>query len=182
MRNTLRPGLLFVLGSDRGNALNSHRIRPKKGCFHTLECPFHPRNGHSKFVYAQGALMAAQIYPRGSRFEHESDDNGRVTTVRDPEGGSLTYGLAEVNGAWRLSATSAEGERTTYEDVENTYCFASTIVGPDNHPPPGQLHRPLRLLRQQQRHFRLDAHRIFTREGKTNIYVFVIDIIIFKYF
>ena len=84
-----------------------------------------------QFIYEQAALMTAEIDPRGSRFEHEFDENGRVTTVRDPEGGSLTYGLAEVNGAWRLSETTAEGERTTYDGVENAYRFASTIVGPD---------------------------------------------------
>ncbi len=85
------------------------------------------------FEYNTGGLMTAKIDPRGNRFEHVFDINGRVTNLTDQEGGNWSYfRTAATNGDISIMGNTAEGSSTTYMDhTYSTGAFISTITDPN---------------------------------------------------
>ncbi|MDY6950912.1 MAG: RHS repeat-associated core domain-containing protein [Thermodesulfobacteriota bacterium] len=92
----------------------------------------YPDGSFYGFEYTSDGLMTAKIEPEGNRFDHQFDENGRLTDAWNEEGGH-----------WQLSRTVHEngdivaevmsGEGNTISFLDHTYAtgeYTSTITDP----------------------------------------------------
>ena len=92
----------------------------------------YPDRSFYSFSYTPGGLMTEEIDPRGSRFIHRFDDNGRITDVLDPEGGHWTYArTVDSKGNAFVEVLTAEGNRTQHQEhTDSTDAYSSSKTGP----------------------------------------------------
>ncbi|MDY6953784.1 MAG: RHS repeat-associated core domain-containing protein, partial [Thermodesulfobacteriota bacterium] len=84
------------------------------------------------FEYTSDGLMTAKIEPEGNRFDHQFDENGRLTHAWNEEGGHWQLSrTVHENGDIASEVTTGEGNTTSF--LDHTYAtgeYTSTITDP----------------------------------------------------
>jgi len=81
------------------------------------------------FEYTPDGLMLAETEPEGNRFVHIFDDRGRLTDVRDEEGGRWIYTRSvDDTGNVAVEMTTAENNITLFSDYTDSTGAHSSIV------------------------------------------------------
>ena len=87
-------------------------------------------NEHT-FIYGDSGLLTAKIEPNENRYDHVFDDNGRITSAMDEEGGHWQFFPASVNvnGDIEYEVLTGEGNSTSYVDfTDSDGNYSSTIT------------------------------------------------------
>ncbi|MCP4349939.1 MAG: hypothetical protein GY795_31035, partial [Desulfobacterales bacterium] len=111
----------------------SHRTELAIDEHNQLKRITYPDENYYDFEYDYNdGLLTAKTEPKGNRFEHDFDENGRLYETRDDEQGKWIFSRKrDENGNFRHETLTAENNLTTFLDyTDSAGAYTSVITAP----------------------------------------------------